>query len=345
MSLDKALNRKMDRRKLIGNLGLIGAGAALTACSTGIGAMTEPNKEEPASQTDYDAAIFNFALNLEYLEAAYYLAAVGRITDLPGYSPSKIILPDGFDGKTPMKFDNDAAGEFAAEVAQDELDHVEFIRSVLGSSAASLPVIDLKNSFPAAAAVANGFADGGLGFDPAGFNPFAAEVFFAHGSFIFEDVGVTAYSGAAALITNKTFLTKAAGILAVEAYHSGMIRSLLYLADMRIGSTYGPLDIWKIVNAISATRDAVDQGNATNNADLDQGIVSTADFGLSTQAHGGANVVPTDQNGITYTRTPRQVANIVFLNPDNANAKGGFFPEGLSVPDGLGDDIGFLLSL
>lgn len=254
-------------------------------------------------------------------------------------------MPDGFDGKTAMKFDNNAAGEFAAEVAQDELDHVNFIRSVLGANAASLPTIDLRNSFPAAAAVANSFADGGLGFDPAAFNPFAAEVFFAHGSFIFEDVGVTAYSGAAALITNKTFLTKAAGILAVEAYHSGMIRSLLYLADMRIGKTYGEIDIWKIVNAISSTRDAVDQGNAASNTDIDQGITSNAGFGLKTQAHGGANVVPTDSDGITYTRTPRQVANIVFLSPDNKLTKGGFFPEGFSVPDGLGDDIGYLLSL
>ena len=337
MDAKKLFDTKMNRRRLIGNLGLMGAGAALTACS---GVVAQP----PAEQ-DYDAAILNFALNLEYLEAAYYLAAVGRITELPGYDASKVVLPDGFDGKSSVVFDNASVAEYASEIANDELDHVNFLVAALGSNAAVLPTIDLNGSFKAAATVADSLADGGLGFDPNDFNPFAAEAFFLHGAFIFEDVGVTAYSGAAPLITNKTFLAKAAGIMAVEAYHAGEIRTLLYNADMRRGDLYGGLDTWKIVNAISATRDAVDQGNASSNTDLDQGIVTEADFGLATQAHGGANIVPTDNDGIAFARTPRQVANIVFLSADNTLGSGGFFPNGLSVPDGLSDDISYLLSL
>ncbi len=343
MKVNKLFSTTMDRRRLLGNLGLMGAGAALTACS---GVIAKPPQEE-----DYDAAILNFALNLEYLEAAFYLAAVGRIGELPGYSAEKVIVPEGFDPTAGISFPDpngpDAAlssvGEYANEIAADELAHVNFLRQALGANAGDLPVIDLDGSFKGAAAAAFGLiADPsslGLpaGFTPDDFEPLSdmgavSEALFMHGAFIFEDVGVTAYKGAAKFLTNPDTLEAAAGILAVEAYHAGTVRTFLYAADKRRANIYGGLDTWTILSAISAARDSLD-----GTSDLDQGVVAEANFGLNTQAHGGANIVPTNSSGIAFSRTPRQVANIVFLNADNTALMGGFFPQGISIPDDLLD--------
>lgn len=320
MNGKKLFSKAMNRRNLLGSVGVLGAGAVLAACDT-----TPTPTPEPEPNTNYDAAILNFALNLEYLEAAFYLAAVGRIGEIRSIGGNaEIRLPTGFDGNTAIVFDNDAVRQYAEEIAQDELDHVVFIRTALaglGAPVAERPVIDLGGAFAAAANAAVKTT-----LSPA-FNPFANELFFLHGAFIFEDVGVTAYKGAAPLITDaKTVLAKSAGILSVEAYHSGEIRTLLY--QQKDVDAYPGVKVEAVVKAISDLRAAVGGGK-------DQGIV----------VDGKANIVVADQNGVAFSRTPREVANIVFLDTTGAALKGGFYPNGLSIPADLADDFAVLLSL
>jgi hypothetical protein len=319
MDYKKMLQGKVDRRRLLGNLGLMGAGAVITAC--GAGAVTpEP---EPEPEANLDPAILNFALNLEYLEAAYYLAAVGRIDEILAIGgDAEIILPDGFDGTSPMDFGDPAIESYANEIAEDELNHVKFLVAALGDGpVAARPTLDLGPAFVTAAAAALEVSEE----DAAGFNPFANGLFFLHGAFIFEDVGVTAYAGAAPYITDKAVvLLKAAGILAVEAYHAGEIRTLLY--DARDTTTPFGVTVTEVVQAISNLRGSVGGGK-------DQGIV----------VDGEANIVAADESGIAFARTPAEVAAIVYLG--SATTPGGFYPEGISVPDELAEDFGTLLSL
>jgi hypothetical protein len=132
---------------------------------------------------------------------------------------------------------------------------------------------------------------------------YASEDNFLRGAFLFEDVGVTSFKGAAPLISNKTYLAAAAGILAVEAYHAANIRTELYERG-------GAED----ANAISRARASLNPG-----ADVDQGLTLDEE----------ANIVPDDRNGIAFGRTPGQVLNIVYLSPDQATS-GGFYPNGLN---------------
>ncbi len=263
-----------------------------------------------AAVTDND--ILNFALNLEYLEANFYSLAVN------GTTIDATLLASG-DGKTPagtityktsastkVNFTTPTLAAYAAETANDELNHVKALRSTLAANAVAMPNIDLLNSFNALAQAA------GLG---ATFDPFADETSFLLGAFIFEDVGVSAYLGAAPLISSATVLSAALDIHAVEAYHAGSIRTQIY----RNGGPTG---------AAAMASQAIAKTRATLGA-----TDPTTDIGVMTATWptgAGSTIVDASvSTGRVAPRTTTQVLGVVYGG--GAAGKGGaFFPNGLN---------------
>ena len=241
-----------------------------------------------------DSAILNFALNLEYLEANFYSCAVHG-------SPIAAALTDGtgtqgaVSGGSQVPFKTTGIQQLAQQIAGDELSHVTFLRSALGSAAVSQPSIDLVKSFTAAAQAA-GVVPAGTAFDP-----FASEDFFLLGAFIFEDVGVTAYKGAAPLISSKTYLGAAAGILAVEAYHAAAIRTRIY-----------DLDLSSMANQICGRPRLAGRWQRPGR---DRGR--------------GGDHRPRRLERPGLRPTPGEVLNIVYLTPKVATS-GGFSPDGVN---------------
>jgi hypothetical protein len=317
-ALEARAKRREERREFFraaGGAGVAIAGVSLLSACGGdddsdrpVGPIQGPTPTPTPGTAVSDADILNFALNLEYLEAQFYsFAAFGE--GLPQNLLGGTGTQGGVTGGRRVNFTDPLVRQYAIEIAQDERAHVAFLRQALGASAVSQPPInisgDADGAFTAAARAA------GVITATQTFDPYSSDEFFLLGAFIFEDVGVTAYKGASPLITNKTFLEAAAGILAAEAYHASLVRTVLFAKGIR---TPSPALIDN-TEKISDARDSLD-----GPSDIDQGVRPRGE---------ASNIVPTDANGLVFSRTAAQTLNIVFLTRMMAQ-QGGFFPRGVN---------------
>jgi hypothetical protein len=220
------------------------------------------------SLTDVD--ILNFALNLEYLEAEFYtVATTGRRIEDAGIGVSGVGTLGGTVGGSVVAMDNRVA-QVARDIANEEQMHVKLLRTALGSAAIAKPAINL-------AALGVGFAN---------VNEFLTL------ARAFEDVGVTAYNGAAPLISSRAILASAAGIALTEAQHAGVLRYLVY-----------------------------DRGIAVPQLD-------TVDVPPLASPNG--RLFNVTNEGLSPARTPSQVLQIVYANRAAGTRSGGFFPGGFN---------------
>ena len=303
------------RRKML-TLG----GAALATLA--FGAVKAAN-----AATIGDSDILNFALNLEYLEANFYtLATMGTTIDQVGVGIGAGATSGKGTAVVTTKGTNNYAScavpwtipvvqAYANETAAEERTHVTFLRSALNAlatpAAVAQPPLDLYNSF-----IALGNAIGVSNFDP-----FASDANFLLGAYIFEDVGVTAYAGAAGLITTTAYLTAAAGILAVEAYHAGLVRTSIFNIDTLNGNTA----LQTLTQKISAAR----QNDGVGADDNGVAPIVTPLNNASTTATGITLADVNPANSLAYTRTTSAVLQVV-TGATTSVYKGLFFPSGMN---------------
>ena len=149
---------------MVSGLGLAGTAAAVGPASS-------------ASPTERDAETLAYLLELEDLQAAFYADALDR---------------DALTGE---------AQEYAEVVGGHERDHVEYLRSALGGSAAPVTLFDF------------GQTTGERGS-------------FLRTAVMIEETGLAAYTGAAVNLSAGA-LGDAARLVSVEARHTAWARDLL----------------------------------------------------------------------------------------------------------------------
>ena len=278
----------MDRRSVLRALG------ASTAVAGTLGVGSLALGSSPAMAAGYtDNDYIAFFSNFEALGANYYLYGLTG-QGVPAADTTGIGTLGAVSAGGPVAFQSAATAQYVQRLAVDELAHLQFFRAVLGSAAVAQPTVNIASSW-------TNFAIG-AGLISAGqtFNPYESDVTFLLGAYMLEDVCITAAAGAARYFTNKNNVEAAAGILGVEGYHAGAIRTLL----SNIGAG-------QATDAISALR-------AKLSGVADQGT------SIPGQAYNFTNV---DSNALVYRRTPAQALAILY---DGVATGGGFFPNGMN---------------
>ena len=263
-----------------------GLGVAAVAAGVAMAASTVPAQAQTVTDTD----LLNFTLNFEYLGSEFYLRALTG-TGLGASDTSGVGTQGTVTGNGPVPFKSTAIAQYCQRFAVDELGHVRFLRAVLGSAAIAEPSINLSTSWTTLAIAAGLIAPGQT------FSPFTDDVSFLLGAYVLEDVCVTALAGSARLLTNPNNVEGAAGLLGVEAYQAGTIRTLL--ANLGAGAA---------TNAISALR-----GRLSGVGDEGTSIPGLA-----------FNAVNADIESLAFRRTPAQVLAIAYGGGAQSNY--GFFP-------------------
>ncbi|KAJ1689976.1 hypothetical protein LUZ63_014131 [Rhynchospora breviuscula] len=257
-----------------------------------------------------DIDLLEFPLNLEYLEAEFFLwGSLGYGLDM--------VAPNLTAGGPPpiggKKANLDpVTRDIILQFAYQEVGHLRAIkRTVKGFPR---PLLDISaDNF---AKIINNAMKYPL-YPP--FDPYANGLNFLLASYIIPYVGLTGYVGTNPKLQSAQAKRLVAGLLGVESAQDAVIRALLH---ERALLTVQPYDITvaDFTNRISDLRNDIGKQGLK-----DEGLIVPLELGAEGRISG--NVIAGDRDSVAYDRSPEEILRIVY-GTGSESIPGGFFPWG-----------------
>ncbi|KAF7806791.1 desiccation-related protein PCC13-62-like [Senna tora] len=266
--------------------------------------------ESEAIEESNDNDLLEFPLNLEYLEAEFFL--YGSL----GYGLDTIEPELAQGGPTPVGAELARLDPFTKDLilqfALQEVGHLRAIKNRVKGF--PRPLLNLsKEAF--AEVMDSAF---GKPLNPP-FDPYANTINYLLASYVIPYVGLTGYVGANPKLQHPTSKQLVAGLLGVESGQDAVIRALLYERQALQVTPY-EVTVAEFTNRISELRDKLGKSGLK-----DEGLVVHKVHGAEGKITG--NILSADKDSLSYHRTPQEILRIVY-GGGNEHVPGGFFPKG-----------------
>ncbi|KAF8394566.1 hypothetical protein HHK36_020778 [Tetracentron sinense] len=296
---------------------------------------TYPPHAIPIYPEDVDPV--QFAVNLEYLEAEFFLW--GAL----GYGLDHVAPELALGGPPPigaMKANLDYLTlNIITEFAYQEVGHLRYSLPLSLCLSQNLS-LSLKRScsvtvFRALITTVGGFPRPLLDlsasnfaklFDEAfgyhlvpPFNPYHDSLSYMLGSYVIPYMGLVGYVGTNSIINGYKTKRLLAGLLGVESGQDAVIRMYLYERAEELVHPYNHT-VAEFTIRISEVRNQLAMCGIK-----DEGIIVPPELGAENRTC--SNVLSADLNSLSYARTPAEILRVVY-NTGNEHIPGGFYPKG-----------------
>ncbi|CAL4914352.1 unnamed protein product [Urochloa decumbens] len=264
----------------------------------------------PVAVFPHDVDPVQFALNLEFTEAEFFLhGAYGE--GLDQIAPWLALGGPPPVGAREANLDEETR-RVVKEFALQEIGHIRAITRTVGGI--PRPLINLSaDNFAWVMDMAFGYP-----LNPP-FDPYANSLNFLLACYLIPYLGINGYVGTNSMIDGYKTKELVAGLLGVEAGQDAVIRALLFERRGEAVAPYG-MTVAEFTDRVSELRNRLGRCGAK-----DEGLTVPRELG----AEGAicTNVLSADRDSLSYARTPAQLLGILYLTGDE-RVPGGFFPEG-----------------